>query len=64
MTDEPPSLILAGTKMWLAIQENDTAQMQMYQKQFELAKADYAKNRDAVNTVTPRIIVRNFGSFR
>lgn len=64
LTDEPAALILAGTKMWLAIQENDAAQMQMYEKQFELAKADYNKSRDAKTVQVPRIIVRNFGSFR
>ena len=63
LTDEPVALILAGTKMWLATQENDPAQIAMYEKQFELAKADYAKNRPAVAVQTPRIVVRGWGQW-
>jgi len=63
-TDEPVSLILAGAKMWLAIQEGNQAEVGIFEKQYELAKADYFKNRPNANTKVPRIIVRNFGSFR
>lgn len=64
VTDEPVSLILTGTRLWMAMQEGDPQQIQMYQKLFETAKADYAKAREVVNTRVPRIVVKNFGSFR
>ena len=62
LTDEPPALILAGTKMWLAIQENDTAQIATFGKLFEMAKVDYSKSRTVKTLSLPRIVVRNFGS--
>jgi len=64
LTDEPPALILAGTKMWLAIQENDAAQIATFGKLFEMAKVDYAKSRTVTTLSLPRIVVRNFGSMR
>lgn len=63
-TDEPAALILAGTKMWLAIQENDPTQIQLFEKQFELAKQDYIKNRSPRDITTPHISVRSSGMNR
>ncbi len=54
-TDEPMSLILAGTKKWLSIQEGDQAAIELFTREFEKAKVDYNKGRENTRIKTPRI---------
>lgn len=54
-TDEPMSLILAGTKKWMAIQDGDQEAIAKFGREFEAAKIDYARSRPVKNINTPRI---------
>jgi len=54
-TDEPMSLILSGTKKWLAIQDGDKDATERFGREFENAKNDYIKNRGNTDIKLPRI---------
>lgn len=62
-TDEPMSLILAGTKKWLAAQEGDDAGVAKFGREFESAKIDYLKNQGVKTTKVPRIGVIGYGGY-
>lgn len=57
-TDEPMSLILAGTKKWLAAQDGDDTLFAQYGREFEAAKHDYLRTQPARTIKVPRIGVR------
>ncbi len=63
-TDEPMSLILAGTKKWMAEQEGDDTLARKYQAEFESAKKDYIKNLPVKTTKVPRIGLVGYGGWR
>ena len=56
-TDEPVSLILAGTRKWLASMEGDGEAMARFGREFEAAKVDYAKARSVRTIKIPHIRV-------
>lgn len=60
-TDEPMSLILAGTKKWLAEQEGDDTLARKYSSEFEQAKNEYTKSQPVRTTIVPRIGVTGLG---
>lgn len=60
-TDEPMSLILAGTKKWLAAQEGDQELVERYGREFEAEKADYIKSQPVYTTKVPKIGVIGYG---
>lgn len=60
-TDEPMSLILAGTKKWLAEQEGDDTLTRKYAAEFEQSKRDYIKSQPVKTTKVPRIGVTGYG---
>lgn len=63
-TDEPMSLILAGTKKWLAEQEGDDTLAKKYQSEFESAKMDYVKSQPVYTIQVPRMGVSGYPSRR
>lgn len=60
-TDEPMSLILTGTKKWLAAQEGDDALLQKYGREFEAEKRDFLRNQPVRTINTPRMGVIGYG---
>lgn len=44
-TDEPPALILAGARMFLAMQDGDKDRIAVWTRKYEEAKKDYLKSR-------------------
>lgn len=54
-TDEPLSLILAGTRKWLAIQDGDQQAIERFGREFENAKSDYLKSRANTTIKFPRV---------
>jgi hypothetical protein len=52
-TDEPASLILAGTRKWLALAEGDQQAIERFGREYENAKNDYTKSLSARTTRVP-----------
>jgi hypothetical protein len=57
-TDEPPNLILFGSRALLAAQEGDQERIAYWTRKFEDAKRDYAKSRKPTPLRTPHFWVR------
>lgn len=54
-TDEPPAVILAGARHFLALQEGNTELATYWERKFEDAKRDYLKSRPATPLKVPYI---------
>lgn len=54
-TDEPPAVILAGARHFLALQEGNTELATYWERKFEDAKRDYLKSRPATPLKVPFI---------
>ena len=54
-TDEPPAVILAGARHFLALQEGNTELATYWERKFEDAKRDYLKARPAIPLKVPYI---------